>query len=96
VEFDSAFQVYAGVMSVIMPDGETNVAAPGTAACDSALFKPKNTKTKIVRIYRLSLAYLIYKRFIVLTLLPRNQNTLKLLQYPMAIGFMRTKVLLAE
>jgi hypothetical protein len=89
VEFDSAFQVYAGVMSVIVPDGETNVAAPGTESCASPLFKQENTRPKIVSIYKQSLAYLKYKRFIALILFPCNQNSLNFLQYPMMIGFIR-------
>jgi len=92
VEFDSAFQVYVGVMSVIVPAGETNVAAPGTAPCASPLFRQKNTRLKIVSIYKQSLAYLKYKNFIALILFACNQNISKLLQYPMMIGFMRSKV----
>jgi hypothetical protein len=79
VEFDSAFQVYAGVMSVIVPDGEINVAAPGTASCATTLFKQKNTRPIIVSIHKQSLAHLKYKRFIALILLPPQPEQLELL-----------------
>jgi hypothetical protein len=87
VEFDSAFQVYWGVMSLIKPDGITNVAAPETASCASPLLRQKNTRPKIVSISKQSLAYLKYKPFIALILFACNHKILKLLHYSLMIWF---------